>query len=185
MAAAKNPYIPPPRPHKYIIDPDHSSVARIELTKGQWAIVDSAIVEQLCVPGEPAWYAKWDRKLGSFYARRNRPKQEGGQRQEIMHRTIVDIYGIKHIEIVDHCNHDTLDNRIQNLTPDTYANNSRNRQDQAEFVSKERGVSWYSVNRNWQARPFDKRTKKVIHLGFFKIESDAIDAVRAWRLGNE
>lgn len=78
---------------------------------------------------------------------------------------------------VDHINHDTRDNRLCNLRVTTPGNNTRNRKPGTSNVSGVSGVRWNAANQTWDAQiGIDY---KVIHLGCFKILSDAIAARKA------
>ncbi len=78
--------------------------------------------------------------------------------------------------VVDHINHDGMDNRRANLRPATYSQNLYHRKNRSGAkYSKYKGVSWKKHNRKWEARiGFEK---KEIHLGYFRSE---IDAARAY-----
>lgn len=69
--------------------------------------------------------------------------------------------------MIDHLNHDILDNRKQNLR---YATRSQNIMNQ----KSSRGYSWYKKNKKWVA--YIQKDNKKIHLGYFTNEQDAINA---------
>lgn len=77
--------------------------------------------------------------------------------------------------IVDHANHNTLDNRRSNLRICTYQENNMNAQKRQNTSSQYKGVRWNQKNRRWYAGI--KFNKKDIHLGTFK---DEIEAARAY-----
>ena len=107
----------------------------IALTKDKLARVDKSDFEYL---SQFNWYAQVDRKTGEYSARRaiNKP---GIRKQIIMHREIMKCPD--HL-IVDHINHDTLDNRKSNLRIVTYEQNGQNKIKRANTSSKFIGVSF-------------------------------------------
>lgn len=94
---------------------------KIQLSQGQFALVDDDVFEKLNVK---KWYAHWNFHTKSYYALRN-ARTSGGKRCSIyMHRQIVAVPpGL----MVDHSNHDSLDNQKTNLRIVTNAQNTRNR----------------------------------------------------------
>lgn len=91
----------------------------ISLTRGKCAIVDDADFDEL---SKHKWYARYGRS--GFYARR--AIYDTNLKQEIisMHRLIANApKGM----VVDHINHDTLDNRRANLRVCTSRQNSLNK----------------------------------------------------------
>jgi hypothetical protein len=71
--------------------------------------------------------------------------------------------------MVDHINHDTLDNRKENLRIVTNQQNTFN-QKLKNHSSKYKGVTWNSNSEKWCARI---RHNKPIYLGLFKDEKEA------------
>jgi HNH endonuclease len=131
------------------------------LTKGQTAIIDDKDSWVL----DFKWYAKWDKKLQGYYAAR-----EVSNKTVLMSRAIMNApKGL----IVDHINHDTLDNRRENLRIVTYGTNNRNRR--AYGKSRYIGVSWNKSKNKWQSSiVFDR---KCYGLGAYFNE---IEAARAF-----
>jgi len=78
--------------------------------------------------------------------------------------------------VIDHINHDGMDNRRANLRPATYSQNLYHRKKRSgAMYSKYKGVHWHKNHRKWLARiTFEKKT---IHLGYFRNE---IEAARAY-----
>lgn len=72
---------------------------------------------------------------------------------------------------VDHVNHNTLDNRRENLRLATVAQNMHNRIPNARSKSPYKGVSWHPVNHNWVAVISYDRKKH--HLGCFRDDVEA------------
>jgi len=67
---------------------------------------------------------------------------------------------------IDHINHNTLDNRKQNLRFATRSQNGMN--------NKSKGYSWHKSNNKWRVRITTNH--KSIFLGYFINEQDAINA---------
>jgi hypothetical protein len=143
---------------------------RIALTQGKYAIVDPEDFDRL---NTYKWHAK--RVPGRFYAGRTGPRHKGKPGPVIlMHREILDVgRGM----VVDHINHDGLDNRKANLRPATLAQNSRNRRKvkTAGHYSKYKGLTWYKSKQKWGAMIMANRKSKF--LGYF---DDEVEAARAY-----
>lgn len=143
---------------------------RIPLTQGKHAIVDPDDFDWLSTH---KWYAV--RRSGTFYAARAGPRRKGKAKPVIlMHRRILKVgRGM----VVDHINHNGLDNRRANLRPATLAKNSRNRRKfkTAGHYSKYKGVTWYKSKKKWAALIMANRKSKF--LGYF---DDEIEAGRAY-----
>jgi len=99
----------------------------INLTLGKIAVVDDADYNWLT---QYSWYAKYNKCTDSFYAARtSRRKDENGKRFLIyMHRQLLGLEkGDRRVG--DHKNHNTLDNRRDNIWTCTYSQNQLNRKD--------------------------------------------------------
>lgn len=140
----------------------------IPLTRGYEAIVDDDDYEKL---SQYKWQACISRKL--VYARRSLGKINGYWKQETMHRVIIDVP--ENMQ-VDHKNHNTLDNRKENLRIATPAENMRNMRNRKEGA-KYKGVHWLEKDKKWSARI--RVFGKTRNIGNF--ESD-IEAGRAYDL---
>jgi hypothetical protein len=80
--------------------------------------------------------------------------------------------------MVDHRNHDGLDDRRSNLTVCTHAQNMLNRKGAAaNSKSGFRGVDWYAHRGKWRARVRTKGKSGLI--GYFKTPEAANEAVQA------
>lgn len=146
----------------------------IPLTQGQCVIVDASDYEAL---SRHKWFAQWMPCTGSFYARRQ--AKGVGKRQECinMHRAIIGLDSIPEGMMVDHANHDTLDNRRKNLrvvSRSQNVQNSRVRRDKSSVAAK--GVT-KTGNGKWVARI--RVNGKVLHCGRFLEMQDAEAAYRA------
>jgi hypothetical protein len=89
-----------------------------------------------------------------------------GNKMQKLHRFLMDFPDIL---MVDHINHNTLDNRFCNLrTADRYLNGGN--RDQVTS-SKYTGVYWHKQTKKWMA--YINIEGKMHHLGLFKSEEDA------------
>lgn len=79
------------------------------------------------------------------------------------------ILGKKQELEIDHINHDTLDNRKQNLRHCTSSQNSMNKKNV-------KGISWHKKANKWTAQIVSNY--KHIYLGLFENKRDAINARR-------
>ncbi len=139
----------------------------IPLTKGQVAMIDDKDYE---IISQRKWYA---RKFGnSFYAMRSSNRQNGIQTTIFMHREILNLTTEK--TMVDHINHNGLDNQRHNLRLCTQSQNNMNRIMQGG-TSKYKGVHWNTECSKWRAQI--RKDGKLNYLGLFTYE---IDAARAY-----
>jgi len=137
----------------------------IKLTKGQVALVDDADYEFLI---KFKWCANKGVRNKTYYAVRG--IREGDKtRRVFMHRVIAQA---GRGELVDHWNHNTLDNRRDNLRVGNQSLNQMNRLPQGG-LSKYKGVSFYSWTMQWAASCCGA------HIGYFDNEIDAARAYNA------
>lgn len=116
---------------------------KVPLTRGQVAFVDDCDAWVLNLN----WQAKYDKKTRSYYATGHKPLQHSVMIS--MHREIM---GNPKGMDVDHINHDTLDNRRENLRVVPHHVNMQNRKLQRNNVSGYIGVSFHSGMRKWRAK---------------------------------
>ena len=137
---------------------------RIPLTRGKYAIVDP---EDYCSLIEYKWYPC--RSGGTFYARRGRRRDDDSSDFSTqMHRHIIKAPpGM----VIDHINHNGLDNRKANLRIATQRQNSRNCRKLKKASSKYKGVCWHKQFKKWHARIVVNR--RQISLGCFNNEIHA------------
>jgi hypothetical protein len=138
---------------------------RIPLTRGKFAIVDPEDYEWL---SKYKWNAQKSPK--NCYAKRM-PHKCGKRVLCLMHREILKVP--KHL-VVDHINHDGLDNRKANLRPATISQNALNRP-YIKHSSKFKGVTFDKENKNWRSEITYEKQK--IHLGKY---DDEIEAAKAY-----
>lgn len=140
---------------------------KIALTQRMFAIVDDEDYKYL---NQFKWCAAWNGRTRSFYATRQ-GKLNGKGFVVAMHRMI---FGAENGEIVDHQNHDTLDNRKQNIRLTTIKENSRNQSLRADNITGVTGVSWRPSRQKWVARI--RVDGKDIFLGIHSSKEAAIVA---------
>ena len=146
---------------------------RIPLTRGKYAIVDPERYSELA---KDKWHVSWSEN--GLYAVRKFWTKEGGrfkQKYVSIHRVII---GAGEREVVDHINHNSLDNRLANLRLATVQQNAWNaRKRKCNCSSKYKGVSWSKIRKKWRARiTFNGR---LIFIGYFDREKAAAMAYDA------
>jgi hypothetical protein len=138
----------------------------IFLTQNQVAIVDDEDFDRV---NKFKWCARWNRNEKSFVAMRGVTQNTKILNPYIlMHRFIV---GARKGMFVDHINHDTLDNRKQNLRVCTNSENCMNRNIEIRNTSGYKGVSFNKVSNKWIA--YIKKNQKQVYLGRFENKKDA------------
>jgi hypothetical protein len=139
----------------------------IRMTQPRYAKVDPADYKRL------RRYEWSSRKGGrTFYALRY---VDGKRRNDVlisMHQGIIEVpEGM----IIDHINHDGMDNRGANLRAATRSQNTCHRRKRSGATqSKYKGIHWKKRNRKWEAMITFQ--KKKIYLGYFRSEIDAAKA---------
>lgn len=140
---------------------------QIELTKGQFALVDDEDFEEL---NQFKWHAIVARD--TFYAVRkiytNKEKVS-----TMMHRVILGTTN-KKIQI-DHKDGNGLNNQKNNLRESTASQNQSNTSYQKNNAFKHKGVGWHKGASKYRARI--TLNGKEYHLGLFE---DIIDAAKAY-----
>lgn len=140
---------------------------KISLTKNKVAIVDDEDFEYL---NQFKWYATFS--SGNYYAIRGVTIEKHKQRGLTMHRVIMNApNGV----MVDHINHNTLDNRKENLR---LCNNTQNQQNRI-LISKHttsgfKGVTWHKRDNKWTAAI--RVNGKRIYLGYHNTAEKAAHA---------
>lgn len=140
----------------------------ISLTQGQFAIVDVGDYEWL---SQWKWYAK---NNSDWRAYRHGPRDENYKQETIQMSRV--IMNAQKGDIIDHVNHDGLDNRRHNLRKATHAENMRNKRKLRVGHSAFKGVTWHVRSQKWVA--YITKDKRCIHLGMFTSEQDAAQAYR-------
>lgn len=140
----------------------------IPLSQGLVALVDEL---DLVLLSETTWFAWFNKCTKTYYALRNIPGTRTRCTTQSMARLIMQA---KPGQWVDHINHDTLDNRRQNLRLCSGSQNGANRLKLPGCSSRFKGVSWHNQGRKWCARI--KKHGQGMHLGLFSDEKEAAQA---------
>ena len=153
----------------------------VPLTQGQVALVDADKYELV---KHWVWCAR--RWRYGYYAQREVQTGVGRAVRRIclMHRVILGVDGPASID-VDHRNHNTLDNRVDNLRLATGSQNAQNRRPRAGRSSRFKGVYWHGQRGKWVAQI--KHNGRCHHLGLFTDEEAAArvyDAAALERFGD-
>jgi hypothetical protein len=137
-------------------------VKEIPLTLGLFSFVDDEDFDEL---NKYNWCANESATTkGLFYALRN-----GGNKTHIfMHRQIMKLHKG---EIVDHINHNGLDNRKCNLRICEHSQNLMNHKLYKSNTSGLHNVYWSEHNHKWRA--YIQKNKKKIMLGDFNSKEEA------------
>lgn len=141
----------------------------IQLTQWQITLVDDGDFEWL---SQWKWHAQWDPDTKSYYAVRSALRGDGKQELIRMHRVIL---GLGPGELGDHKDHDTLNNRRDNLRRCTHSQNMANGRRQSNNTSGFKGVRFDTECNKWRAEI--TFCSKKISLGFF---DDITAAARAY-----
>jgi hypothetical protein len=139
--------------------PPNDEIRYIPLTRGKFAIVDTADYEELA---QHKWLASGDDNRGFYAARRARDKVL------LMHRVIMDP---PEGAVVDHIDHNSLNNRRSNLRLCTQKENSRNAVPNRRGTSRFKGVYFLKRTGKWIATI--NYNGKTMHLGSFDDEIEA------------
>lgn len=140
-------------------------------------LIDTATLDKAkAFPG--TWTGHYNFYTKKFYVIGNTVEQDGSRKQVKFHRYITDAPTEL---LVDHVNHNTLDNRLCNLNFVSKIENAQNRKGlDANNTSGVRGVYWNKNNNTWRARV--KANGKNIEIGSFKCLEDAEKAVNEARI---
>lgn len=137
----------------------------IPLTKGYDAIVDAEDYSDVARFKWTALVAK----SGIIYAYRRE-----NRKTIYLHRYIMQpSAGL----VVDHANHNGLDNRRKNLRVTTHSNNHFNSRARRNAGSQYKGLYWSKQKGKWHVRAID-RDGKSHHGGFFEEELVAAEAYK-------
>lgn len=137
---------------------------RIPLTQGKVALVDDKDFKELS-------RYKWCAAKTRYNTFRVIRTEKGTTKTIYMHRQIMGFPKKMH---VDHKNHNTLDNRRDNLRVCTNSQNHQNRLSHKNSISKYKGVCWLKTQKKWVAG-IELNGRKT-HLGCFTDETEAAKA---------
>lgn len=144
-----------------------TSAIEIPMTRGQVALVDA---EDYRKYGGMKWVAQYNPCVDGYYAIRDVTVSPRKRKRLYLHRLICECPDGM---VVDHINHDTLDNRRCNLRLATHSQNACNSL-RGNPASGLRGV--YQRGKKW-ASAIAMHGKQV-HLGFFGTREEAAAAYR-------
>ena len=166
-----------PKTRHPVTQPLNESYRFIPLTRGQNAIVDASDFDWL---SKRSWYAYWCPKTRSFIAGRVGRTTRGEKHSTInMAREILGLRPGNPLN-ADHKNHNTLDNRRENLRKCRVGQNTRNRRKHTlTSGGKFKGIYWRRERGYWIAQiQIQKQGKrKTVHIGRF---FDAVAAAKAY-----
>lgn len=142
--------------NNYIVD-EENQIAKIELYRRNeenlWTIIDLEDLEKV-INFSYTWSAKHDPKLNQYYAETT--IYEGTKDGKAKYKALKlhkFISNAADNEVVDHVNHDTLDNRKSNLRNIPYGKNSTNRKTKnSNNKSGYRNVSWSKSENVWRVQ---------------------------------
>lgn len=117
----------------------------IKLTQDQVAMVDDDVFEEI---SRWKWCAQFNYHTSSFFAVRANRDADGCRGFMLMHRQIM---GAGSGEVVDHANHNTLDNRKENLRKCDYRENNWNTSKKRTNRSGFKGVYYHKQINRWRA----------------------------------
>lgn len=137
---------------------------KIPLTRGYEAIVDDVDYPSV---SQYKWHAV-PKGPGLIYAVR-----ESMHKKIYLHRDIMKLENSG--QIVDHINHNCLDNRRENLRIVTPTQNQQNARRHKAGTSKYKGVYWNKQLGKWEAKIRTPSGKRV-RLGSYEKEEAAADA---------
>lgn len=146
----------------------------IKLTQGKVALVDDEDFERV---NQYKWYAHFNK--GDFYAYRKESVFDFTIDEQIYPTIRMTNTILNTTEMIDHKNHDTLDNQKHNLRTCTKSQNGQNQKPQKNCTSKYKGVSLYKQDDKWHA---EIRLRNIFNLPFkrylgrFKNEVEAAKA---------
>ena len=132
---------------------------KIKLTKGKYALVDSADFRWLS-----QW--RWQYNIGG-YAYKSLNKKTKIYMHQLINQTTEGLY-------TDHINRDKLDNRRSNLRTVTNMENGRNRGLNKNNKSGYKGVFWHERLNKWLV--YIKTNYKRVYVGLYKNINDAVSA---------
>lgn len=139
--------------NNYMID-EENKIVKIELNRWEdenlWVIIDLDDFDKI-INYPYTWYAKYSANAKGYYACASQYIPElKHARTVLMHQFIMGIDRTAREFNVDHQNHNTLDNRKENLRITNVHNNSKNREKRnSNNKSGYRNVCWSKSEQKW------------------------------------
>ena len=138
--------------NSYIIDKENG-IAQIELTRRDgtilWTKIDLEDLDRV-INFPYTWSAKYDPDLEQYYVEATVHRkliEEGYSKAMKLHKFVMNVNDDR---VVDHINHDTLDNTKTNLRVISHSNKSTNRKSRnSNNKSGYRNVCWDKKNDRW------------------------------------
>lgn len=121
------------------------------------------------------WLPRWDKKAKSFYISGHLINENGVDSGILLHRLIM--HPPKDM-VVDHINHDTLDNRKVNLRVLSRSENRQNLNVFSKTSSGVRGVHYHKATKKWQGT-VTKDGKRMFYGLFDSIEEAEVAVIEA------
>ena len=137
----------------------------VKISKGYVVIVDDEDYDRVTARRWFAWIQEGGDRVSA------RASKKGGNKQELLHRFLIDA---PEDMWVGYINHNSLDNRKENLYLCTAVQNAQRRPKRAGGTSKYKGVSWNTRREKWYAQI--QVNKKKRPLGYFADEAEAARA---------
>lgn len=157
--------------NNYIID-EENCIAQIELTRRDgtilWTKIDLEDLDRV-INFPYTWSAKYDPDLEQYYVEATVHRkliEEGYSKAMKLHKFVMNVNNDR---VVDHINHDTLDNTKANLRVISHSNNSTNRKSRnSNNKSGYRNVCWSKNENKWIVQLQINKKNKI--LGRFDYE---------------
>lgn len=150
-----------PRLTRDPILPIGPSIAYLELTRGQFCLIDSC---ELMILGNFSWFSSRNPSTGDFYA-----CQHQNRKIVHLHRMLM---GFPEGLEVDHINGNTLDDRRINLRLADDSQSAQNQKISKNNTSGVKGVSYCRTKRKWSAKI--GRLGKWVHLAYSDSFEEAV-----------
>lgn len=142
----------------------------VNLTQNKVAIIDAEDFERVNLF---KWYAEWSPITNQYRAART----DENRNHVYLHRFIMNPPDGMH---VDHINHDTLDNRKDNLRICSQSNNNKNQRIRCDNTSGYKGVTWDKQHKKWKSQI--SKNGKMKTIGMFDNKISAAIAYDAYAI---
>ena len=151
--------------NNYIID-EENGIAKIELTRRDgtvlWTKIDLEDLDRV-INFPYTWSAKYDPDLEQYYVEATVHRkliEEGYSKAMKLHKFVMNVNDDR---VVDHINHDTLDNTKTNLRVISHSNNSTNRKSRnSNNKSGYRNVCWSKNENKWIVQLQINKKNKIL-----------------------